>query len=250
MQRFFNSVAGFGHMARRRSSTHSTEYRRELFSTTSTRKRRVLILPRFIKEEAEKRIHRGSRQDHAYDVIKYWADLEAKGHLAKKETALNADFLFAIFEDALGYRRHTTSPDAFELEREFTVSGCGTADGALGRFVPGQPLSPVAVIELKPANTDLDRDRSTGRTPVQQCWDYLNALPSCTWGIVSNFVTFRLYHRDKTPLVYEEFRLRDLTDFAVFQRFYCLFEVPGLLGAAYDPTPRALRLSSFPGGLP
>jgi hypothetical protein len=43
MQRFFNSVAGFGHMARRRSSTHSTEYRRELFSTTSTRKRRVLM---------------------------------------------------------------------------------------------------------------------------------------------------------------------------------------------------------------
>ena len=48
-----------------------------------------------------------------------------------------------------------------------------------------------------------------GRTPVQQCWDYLNALPKCPWGIVSNFVTFRLYHRDKTPQVYEEFSLKE-----------------------------------------
>jgi hypothetical protein len=31
--------------------------------------------------------------------------------------------------------------------------------------------------------TDLDRDRSNGRTAVQQCWDYINAVPGCIWGI-------------------------------------------------------------------
>ena len=56
---------------------------------------------------------------------------------------------------------------------------------------------PLAVVELKGATTDLDRDRSNGRTAVQQCWDYLNALPGCPWGIVSNFRTIRLYHREK-----------------------------------------------------
>ena len=58
------------------------------------------------------------------------------------------------------------------------------------------------MIELKGAAANLDRDKFNGRTPVQQCWDYLNALPNCPWGIVSNFVTTRLYHRDKTPLAF------------------------------------------------
>ena len=84
-------------------------------------------------------------------------------------------------------------------------------------------------MELKSADVNLDRDKFNGRTPVQQCWDYLNALPDCPWGIVSNFVTFRLYHRDKTPLAYEEFRLQELRDVRKFRQFYCLFERGGLV---------------------
>ena len=57
----------------------------------------------------------------------------------------------------------------------------------------------------------------------------MNALPDCPWGIVSNFVTFRLYHRDKTPLAYEEFRLQELRDVRKFRQFYCLFERGGLV---------------------
>ena len=76
--------------------------------------------------------------------------------------------------------------------------------------VPGNRGLPVAVVELKGAMTDLDRDRSNGRTAVQQCWDYLNALPGCPWGIVSNFRTIRLYHREKGTLSYEEFDLQEL----------------------------------------
>ena len=70
----------------------------------------------------------------------------------------------------------------------------------------------------------------------------LNGLPDCPWGIVSNFVTFRLYHRNKTPLAYEEFRLQDLRDLRTFRQFYCLFE----RGALVRPRPgyplRALAL--------
>ena len=72
--------------------------------------------------------------------------------------------------------------------------------------------------------TDLDRDRSNGRTAVQQCWDYLNALPGCPWGIVSNFATIRLYHREKGTLAYQEFTLPEMGDRERFNEFYFLFE--------------------------
>ena len=76
---------------------------------------------------------------------------------------------------------------------------------------------------------DLDRDRFKGRTPVQQLWDYLNNVPDCPWGIVSNFVSFRLYHLHRTQQAYELFTLQDLREADVFHRFYFLFERGGLL---------------------
>ena len=97
------------------------------------------------------------------------------------------------------------------------------------------------MIELKGAAANLDRDKFNGRTPVQQCWDYLNALPECPWGIVSNFVTTRLYHRDKTPLAFQEFRLAELNVKEKFLQFYYLLEFGGLLPSIYGE-PRALKL--------
>ena len=165
----------------------------------------------------------------------------SQGHLARKETALDASFLFEVFGEALGYKPVTQNPEKYHLERNYTVPGVGTSDGALGLFTPGSAASPQAVIELKGADTNLDTDKFNGRTPVQQCWDYLNALPDCPWGIVSNFVTLRLYHRDKTPLAYQEFHLQDLRKIENFRQFYCLLELSGLL-PALGQTPRALRL--------
>ena len=151
--------------------------------------------------------------------------------MAKKETSLDANFMHEVFGQALHYRSATESPEDYEQERSFAIPGIGTADGALGNFAAGSSPSPLVVIELKGAAVDLDRDRSNGRTAVQQCWDYLNALPNCPWGIVSNFVTIRLYHRAKTPLAYEEFRLQDLRDLKKFRQFYYLLERGGSFAA-------------------
>lgn len=214
----------------------------QLFAPVSIRRRRSLILPKYLADEADKLIHRGQRQDQAYEILKKWAKLESEGHIFKKETAVDADFLLDVFGHALGYRAFTESPDSYELQRNFGVAGVGTADGALGLFRGAGDTSPLAVIELKNADTDLDRDKFNGRTPVQQCWDYLNALPDCPWGIVSNFVTFRLYHRDKTPLAYEEFNLRDIGDLKKFRQFFCLFEPGGLVRSVLKSPPRALTL--------
>jgi hypothetical protein len=214
----------------------------ELFARPERRPRSGLILGRLLAAEADKLIYRGPQEDRAYKIITHWANLERNGHLQKKETALDAGFLHEVFSQALGYREATQDPKDYHLERNFTVPGVGTADGALGNFTSGEPLSPLVVIELKGADSDLDRDRFNGRTPVQQCWDYLNALPNCPWGIVSNFITFRLYHRNKTPLAYEHFRLQDLREIKRFRQFYCLFERGGLVTAPPEQCPRALRL--------
>ena len=206
------------------------------------RRRVPLILPRFLKDEAARLKPTVDDQHVGYRMILRWAELESGGHLDRKETSLDADFLNEVFGDALGYKTGTQSPDEYHIEREFTVSGVGSADGALGRFGTGLEPSPVAVIELKDAGTDLDRDKFNGRTPVQQCWDYLNALPQCPWGIVSNFVTIRLYHRDKTPLAFELFTLQGLRNINRFREFYAIFERNGLLPSRLVRIPNALRL--------
>jgi hypothetical protein len=214
----------------------------DLFGSVGNGRRRILILPRQLSEEAASNFLKGSKQDRAYEIIKIWADLEQNGHLNKKETALDAGFLHEVLGEALGYRTITQSPDSYDLERNFSVPGNGTADGALGEFGTGRAPHAVATVELKGAVTDLDRDRFNGRTAVQQCWDYLKFLPNCPWGIVSNFTTIRLYHRDKTPLSYHEFHLRELRNRDRFNEFYCLFERGAFLPSPLGQEPRAIRL--------
>lgn len=215
----------------------------ELLIPLDSRRRSGLILPRFLSEEADKYYHRGEQRDRAHEIVKRWADLETQGHLAKaKETELDANFIHEVFGDALGYRRATHSPEQFEQKRNYVISGVGEADGALGNFRPGATISPLVVIELKGPRANLDKDKFNGRTAVQQCWDYLNGLPDCPWGIVSNFVTLRLYHRDKTPLAYEEFKLRELRDEKRFREFWCLFERGALVRPRAGQSLRALEL--------
>lgn len=204
------------------------------------RRQRALFIPRILTDAA-KRAHVDSEaQESAYQLALRWADLETSGRLPGfKETSVDTQFMDQLFGQGLGYVVKTASPDSWQLEHKFTVPGVGIADAALGEFPAASPL---AVVELKDANTDLDRDRSNGRTAVQQCWDYLNALPSCPWGVVSNFSTIRLYHRDRGSLTYEEFTLQELRRRERFNEFYHIFERGGLLHSKLGQKPRALDL--------
>ena len=211
--------------------------------SATARLRRRLFIRAFLIEESKKRAHLyGDELGRAHAILHKWADLETRGALARKETSLDAEFLGEIFSDALGYAPATTAAATYQLERQFAVPGVGTADGALGAFSVGQPPAPVAIIELKSANVNLDTDRSSGRTPVQQLWDYLNATPDCPWGILSNFVSFRLYHRAHGSRAFELFTLVELKDHGRFREFYHVFGPGGLLPTRSDPTPRALAL--------
>ncbi len=190
------------------------------------RRQRALFIPHSLKEAAANKRLSGDAQDRAYHIAVKWADLESAGHLAEyKETTLDA-FLDQLFGDGLGYRHKSNSPDAFELDHKYYVKEVGTVDAALGEFP--RSAAPSVMIELKGATTDLDRDRSNGRNTVQQCWDYLNAVPSCPWGIVSNFSAIRLYHREKGNQSFEEFSLQEQRRRERFNEFNSLFERAGL----------------------
>ena len=205
------------------------------------RRQRALFIPRYIREAAESQQLSGTAQGAAYKIALRWADRESSGELIKdRETQIDTQFLDQLFGDGLGYQLKTKSPDHYHLEHKFSVPSVGIADAALGDFP--RASVPTVVIELKDAATDLDRDRSSGRTAVQQCWEYMNALPDCPWGIVSNFSTIRLYHRSKGTLAYEEFTLDELRNRARFNEFYALFERGGLLPSRLNPIPRAAEL--------
>jgi hypothetical protein len=232
-----------------------------LFTTAPLRSRRILILQKYLygpdpQNLAEAQFHHDSGPDFdkAYDILKKWADMERNGLLKKKETALDANFLNDVFGIALHFIpvEHAQPDGSFTLDRQFAVQGVGPVDGALGLFplnpdVPGR-TAPVAVIELKGADTDLDTDKSNGRTAVQQLFDYLNGLPDTHWGIVSNFSTIRLYHKSRGSQTYEIFSLQKLAaDLDHFKAFWCLLEKGGLLPNGVVKIPRAVQLLTMTG---
>lgn len=188
-----------------------------------------LILPRLLDRASENRQLEGADLDAAHEILIKWADLESSGQLQQMhETQLQGEFFGDVFSSALHFSRFSEGAGEWNLEQHWNFFG-GEPDAILGRFKPGATRNPAAVIELKGPRVHLDRDRSGGRTAVQQCWDYLDNLPDCRWGIVSNIISFRLYERNHTARRYEHFSLQELRDPKEFRRFYVLFERSGLL---------------------
>ena len=199
------------------------------------RQLRTLFLPSLLEQESHDQRLKDADQDLAYEIIRKWADIESSGKLDQmKETSIKGEFCKEIFGDALGYTLFADNKEKWNFRQEYSVNR-GQADAAIGIFGIGKKDLVRALIELKGPKANVDKDRSNGRTPVQQCWDYLNEIPQCPWGIVCNYVSFRLYHRDQTPRVYELFTLQELRKKEKFLQFYYLFEKGGLI----PPTPRA-----------
>lgn len=203
------------------------------------RQKRPLFVQAYLKERSEDNRLQDERQKRAHDIIVKWAELESRGALqTQTESNLEGEFLTEVFGEALGYTLFSEGKSQWNLRPKFRLND-QTADAAIGFFEAHRKVSPRAVIELKGPTVNVDRDRSGGRTPVQQCWDYLAEVPDCPWGIVSNIVSFRLYHRDHPTRVYELFTLQALRKREIFLQFYCLFERGGLLPGVMEPVARA-----------
>jgi hypothetical protein len=202
-----------------------------------------LFLGRFVEGAAREPILDTENLEERQKVVIKWADLERSGKLAKlNETQLQGDFLHEIFGQVLDYNRILDNPEHWHQVQHEPMHG-QTPDAVLGHFKPDQPKSPLAVIELKGPKVHLDLSRSNGRTPIDQCWDYLVNMPTtCRWGIVSNYVSFRLYERDSTKRFYEHFTLQSLRDMPTFRQFYAIFRRKGLIEKTALEDPRAIRL--------
>lgn len=210
-----------------------------------SRKTHSLFIPKILRKYSKDQTLIGDKWDNAHKIIKRWADIEASGKLYKrKEVALRSEFLTEIFGTALGYTLFSENKNNWNLDFEYQVNG-GAADAALGLFEENNKITPNAIIELKSPKVNLDRDRSSGRTPVQQCWDYLNALPECQWGILSNFSTIRIYHRNRTPRFYQQFNLIDLLNENVFYQFYYLLEKGGIIPTSTTQKSRAEKILDY-----
>ena len=201
-----------------------------------------LILPRLLeKATIEHRLpEKGEASAHA--IVLKWADMESRGRLAgRSETELEGEFLNEIFGQVLGYTLFSEDRDYWELTPKFAVPR-GEADAAIGRFREQGVEQLRALIELKGPTANIDRDRFGGRTPVQQCWYYLNARPDCPWGIVCNYVGFRLYHRSGGTRKYEHYTLQQLRGLKAFRKFRLLFGRDGMLPITSSQKPLLDRL--------
>jgi hypothetical protein len=202
----------------------------------------TLILPKVLDQAALNFRLPPAREAEAHRIVLKWAKMDDDGRLDPlKETRLRREFLTDFFIHVLGYAQMSDRLQHWDFVDPFGVNG-GEADAAIGRFWDGGHDTPRAVIEMKGPRVNLDRDRSGGRTPVQQLSDYLTAVPDCPWGILTNYVSFRLYHRNKTMRAFELFKLQDLRSIEEFRKFYVLFSREGLLPLTRSQKPLLDRL--------
>jgi hypothetical protein len=213
-----------------------------LFSWDFRRRHPHLILPKLLTERAKGFVFEPARLQSGLAALLNWADLAAQGALRQKETSLDSEFHRVVFGQALGYKTVSDDPQDYTMVKNPTVAGAGIADGALGFFTAGRESAPVVIIECKDATTDLDHDKFNGRTPVQQLSDYMAQLPETPWGILSNYLVVRLYHKDRPMRAYQEFTVADFKDPDKARDFLYLFEPDGLLGHPPLQIARALEL--------
>ncbi|MBR6126295.1 N-6 DNA methylase, partial [bacterium] len=165
----------------------------------------------------------------AQHTISLWQESIKNGNYDKtNETKVQASFLTRFFNNILGYSEMQDNPNEWFLVNEAKTEIDGTkADGALGYFTKEHNNDIVrAVIELKDANTPLDKKQSSRKdydSPVSQAFSYSSKFDRCDWIIVSNFKEIRLYNKERGQGYYETFEVLNLDDENEFKRFYfCL----------------------------
>jgi len=132
-----------------------------------------LVVARFLNVVAKDNRLDEDELRQAHQVILKWADFDSSGRLAKqKETQLQGEFLADVFGAALGYAGPVEASDkGWHRQQHHQIAG-EEPDAILGFFRKDEAYRPLAVVELKGPKIHLDRDRSNGRTAVDQCWDY------------------------------------------------------------------------------
>jgi hypothetical protein len=84
------------------------------------RRARPLFLPNLLRDQRFK----DTNQDHAYEIICKWADIESSGKLdPMKETSIEGEFCKEIFGEALGYTLFADNKENWNFQQKFSVNG-------------------------------------------------------------------------------------------------------------------------------
>jgi Eco57I restriction-modification methylase/TaqI-like C-terminal specificity domain len=198
----------------------------------------ALFLPKLVAEAAGHRqmAAMAEQRARAHAYFRNWIKNYRSGQLATLgESQLEQDFTTGMLT-TLGYQTQgqVLASSPWSVQTKWPFLNTGIADAALGTFAfgsDGKLTGTVAVVvELKGPKVDLDRSQSTGRSPVRQAFDYLNASEATTkWALVSNFVEFRLYSKEKGRNHVHRVLLDDLDDDAKFSEFFAVFHADSLL---------------------
>jgi len=165
--------------------------------------------------------------DHLTLLNEWMSSIHDESLFIHSEVSLHGSFKSKIIETILGYQSPPNS--AWTVAAEETI-GRGSADLALGHFSAEQTQI-IAPFELKGAKTkDLDALMSgRNKSPVQQAWQYANAIKDCSWVLVSNYTELRLYSYVHGNQTYESFDFRTLTDPYEYARFQLLLGADNFL---------------------
>jgi hypothetical protein len=125
-------------------------------------------------------------------------DLIQEGKFGKEESE-KVVFLIKMFE-FLGYKHH------YNLSFEKSTKYGGSIDGNLKE----EDDSTTVAIEWKGTDTkDLERSGKAGETPVDQLFRYMSETKA-EFGLVGNFLEFRLYSWNKRKDHFQKFELKEL----------------------------------------
>jgi hypothetical protein len=183
------------------------------------------------------------------EMLTGWLRSIADAQVSHKETALEQGFNQNILLGVLGYRLHPADgASAYPKAPSSLTKIMGEPDVLLGSFGRAEPEI-VAVLELKKPGTNLDAPQAGhhGRSPVEQAFEYGEAIFGVRWVLVSDMRIVRLYSID-SMLEYESFDLRGCVEGTRarenFRGLYYLLGHDSLVAeGVHSPTSLLLRKS-------
>lgn len=173
-------------------------------------------------------------------AIQHWQASINDGSLKKLgEKSAHGAFIQTFLVTLLDYTTVATHAQ-YSASYEMGIKKGGIVDVALGHF--GKDVEPhiVAPFELKGLDTpNLDAIMSgRHKTPVQQAWEYANAIKGAKWVLVSNYREIRLYAVGHGLQSYESWDMLTLDQPAEYARLRLLLSQDNLLG---DTTSQLLQ---------
>jgi hypothetical protein len=187
-----------------------------------------LFLPKILA----KHVHSFLIPEKHLKAITHWQASINDGSLKKLgEKSAHGAFIQTFLVTLLDYTTVATHAQ-YSASYEMGIKKGGIVDVALGHFGKDRESQIIAPFELKGLDTpNLDAIMSgRHKTPVQQAWEYANAIKGAKWVLVSNYREIRLYAVGHGLQSYESWDVLTLDQPTEYARLRLLLSQDNLLG--------------------